>query len=64
MCTDVCIVYRSRLTSKYYLYRSFFMCLQQYATMHSSSLIPYYDNTQSELKVLTFGDTMYHSSNN
>ena len=70
MCADVYIVYRSRLTSKVYFYCSFFLflsffcfCLQQYATMDSSSLIPYY-NTQSELKVLTFGEIMYYQSNN
>jgi hypothetical protein len=67
MCSDVYIVYRSRLTSKVYFYCSFFFflfpfCLQQYATMDISSLIPYY-NTQSELKVLTFGETMYYYSN-
>ena len=67
MCADVYIVYRSRLTSKVYFYCSFFLflsfCLQQYATMDNSSLIPYY-NTQSELKVLTFGEIMYYQSNN
>ena len=31
--------------------------------MDNSSLIPYY-NTQSELKVLTFGEIMYYQSNN
>jgi hypothetical protein len=34
-------------------------CLQQYAIMDNSSLIQYY-NTQSELKVLTFGEIMYY----
>ena len=69
MCADVHIDYRSRLTSKVYFYCSFFLflsffsfCLQQYATMDNSSLIPYY-NTQSELKVLTFGEIMYYQSN-
>jgi hypothetical protein len=50
-----------------YFYCSFFLffsvCLQQYATMDNSYLIPYY-NTQSELKVLTFGEIMYYQSNN
>ena len=41
----------------------FSFCLQQYATIDNSSLIPYY-NTQSELKVLTFGEIMYYQSNN
>ena len=70
MCADVYIVYRSRLTSKVYFYCFFFLffsffsfCLQQYATMDNSSLIPYY-NTQSEVKVLTFGEIMYYQSNN
>ena len=70
MCADVYIVYRSRLTSKVYFYCSFFLflsffsfCLQQYATMDNSSLIPYY-NTQNELKVLTFEEIMYYQSNN
>ncbi len=31
--------------------------------MDNPSLIPYY-NTQSELKVLTFGEIMYYQSNN
>ena len=31
--------------------------------MDNSSLIPYY-NTQSELKVFTFGEIMYYQSNN
>ena len=57
------VPYRSRLTSKVYFYCSFFLffsfCLQQYATLDNSSLIPYY-NTQSELKVLTFGEIMYY----
>ena len=69
--SDVYIDYRSRLTWKVYFYCSFFLffsfffyfCLQQYATMDNSSLIPYY-NTQSELKVLIFGEIMYYQSNN
>jgi hypothetical protein len=69
MGADVYIVYRWRLTSKVYFYCSFFsflfffsFCLQQYATMDNSSLISYY-NTQSELKVLTFGEIYYQSNN-
>ena len=46
-----------------FLFFFFSFCLQQYATMYNSSLIPYY-NTQSELKVLTFGEIMYYQSNN
>ena len=59
-CFDVLIVYRRRLTSKAYFYLFYFLfCLQQYAIMDNSSLIQY-DNTQSELKVLTFGEIMYY----
>ena len=44
----------------FFFFSSFLsFCLQQYATMNKSSLIPYY-NTQSELKVLTFDEIMYY----
>ena len=66
MCYDVYIVYRWRLTESLFLlfffsflFFFFSLCLQHYATMDNSSLMPYY-NTQSELKVLTFGEIMYY----
>ena len=56
----LCSCGKSDETAKHFLLH----CKKKpYATMDNSSLIPYY-NTQSELRVLTFGEIMYYQSNN